>query len=140
LLPLHLVSNPTPASASLQTLLDSTDTVFTHVYCNHLPKGFAQFSTLNHLSYISAGMLVISPTSWLLLSVRNQPLHTLSLCIWHSDTQSVKAWNLFSSMLISIIPSISNWIWDAFCRLVFLSPASIFMFGIGRSNRRTDSI
>lgn len=103
------------------------------------PQGICTFHYVK-LSHVSVGILVTSPTSWLLLPTRNQPLHTLSLCIWHSDLQFVKAWNLFSSMLISITLSISNWIWDAFCRLVFLSPPSVFMFGIGRSSRRTDNI
>lgn len=130
------VSNLTPAAVSLQTLLYSTNDVFADVFCNHLPKCFSYFSTLNHLS----GFLVISPISWLLLPMMSQTLHTLSLYIWHSYLQSAKAWNLFGSMLISIIPSISNWIWDAFCRLVFLSSTSIFVFGIVVSSRRTDSI
>lgn len=130
------VSNLTPAAVSLQTLLYSTNYMFADVFCNHLPKCFSYFSILNHLS----GFLVISPKSWLLLPMMNQPLHTLSLFIWHSYLQSAKALNFFGSMLISIIPSISNWIWDAFCRLVFLSSTSIFVFGIVRSSRRTDSI
>lgn len=131
------ISSLTPAAVSLQTLLYSTNYVFADVFCNHFPKCFSYFSTLNHIF----GFLVISPVSWfIILPMVNQPLHTLSLCIWHSYLQSSKALIFFSSMQISIIPKISNWIWDAFCRLVFLSSTSIFVFGIVISSRRTDSI
>lgn len=130
------VSNLTPVAVSLQTLLHSTNDVLADIFCNYLPKCSSYFNTLKHLS----GFLVISPISWLLFPMMHQPLHTLSLCIWHSYLQPAKTLDLFSSMLISIMPSISNWIWDAFCRLVFLSSTSIFVFGIAIPSRRTDSI
>lgn len=113
---------------------------YCNVSCNHLPEGVALVSSLNHLSYISVDILVTSPISWLLFPMRNQPLQTSLLWIWNSDFQCVKAWNLFISLLIYLIPNISNWICDTSCRLFFLYPASIFVFGIGRSSRKTDSM
>lgn len=78
------VSNLTAPVVSLQTLPHSTNDVFADVFCNHLPKCFSYFSTLDHIS----GFLVISPISWLLLPVMNQlcthywfasGIHTFSL-------------------------------------------------------------
>lgn len=125
----------------LQQLFLSRPSCIPPIICL-LMSSATTFPSAFHISvyYHLSGFLVISPKSWLLLPMMNQPLHTLSLFIWHSYLQSAKALNFFGSMLISIIPSISNWIWDAFCRLVFLSSTSIFVFGIVRSSRRTDSI
>lgn len=67
LLPLYLVSNLIPASAFLQTLLDSNDAVFTDVSCNHLPKGFVQYikPSLSHFGrYLGYLTNILAATSY----------------------------------------------------------------------------